>query len=71
MPDWETLNSSYLPKAQNGGGNSMGLEYFKNNYLNQFITNKLPTVEEDAAVFDLKEGKDAKAQKFMDDNKLS
>ena len=26
------INSSYLPKAQNGGGNSMGLEYFKNNY---------------------------------------
>ena len=47
------------------------LEYFKNNYLNQFITNKLPTVEEDAAVFDLEEGKNAKAQKFIDDNKLS
>ncbi len=46
-------------------------KYFANNYLKQFITNKLPVVEEDAAVFDLAEAKKAKAQKFMDDNKLS
>ncbi len=41
-----------------------------NNYLSQFITDKLPTVEEDAAVFDLAEAKKAKAQKFIDDNQL-
>ena len=46
-------------------------DYFMNNYLSQFTTNKLPTVEEDAAVFDLAEAKKAKAQKFMDDNKLN
>jgi len=46
-------------------------EYFMNNYLKQFITNKFPTVEADAAVFDLAEAKQAKAQKFMDDNKLN
>jgi len=45
--------------------------YFMNNYLNQFTTNKLPTVEEDAAVFDLEEAKKAKADKFLQDNKLS
>ena len=28
-----------------------------NNYLKQFITNKFPTVEADAAVFDLAEAK--------------
>jgi hypothetical protein len=41
-----------------------------NNYLSQFITDKLPTVEEDAAVFDLAEAKKAKAQKFIEDNQL-
>ncbi len=46
------------------------IEYFMNNYLSQFITDKLPTVEEDAAVFDLAEAKKAKAQKFIDDNQL-
>jgi len=45
-------------------------DYFMNNYLKQFITNKLPTVEADAAVFDLAEAKKAKAQKFIDDNQL-
>ena len=40
------------------------------NYIKQFITNKLPTVTEDAAVFDLEEAKKAKAQKFIDDNQL-
>lgn len=45
--------------------------YFMNNYLKQFTTNKLPTVEEDAAVFDLEEAKKAKADKFLQDNKLS
>jgi hypothetical protein len=45
-------------------------KYFAKNYLKQFITNKLPTVEADAAVFDLAEAKKAKAQKFIDDNQL-
>jgi len=44
--------------------------YFAKNYLKQFITKKLPTVEADAAVFDLAEAKKAKAQKFIDDNQL-
>jgi len=46
-------------------------KYFMNNYLKQFITNQLPTVKEDAAVFDLAEAKKAKAQKFLDDNDLN
>jgi hypothetical protein len=46
-------------------------EYFMNNYLKQFITDRLPTVEEDAAVFDLSEARSSKAQKFLQDNKLS
>ena len=46
-------------------------DYFMNNYLSQFTTNKLPTVEEDAAIFDLEEGRQAKADKFIQDNKLS
>ncbi len=46
-------------------------EYFMKNYLKQFITMKLPIVEEDAAVFDLAEGKKAKAQKYVDDNNLN
>jgi hypothetical protein len=45
-------------------------KYFLNNYLKPFLTNKFPTVEKDAAVFDLAEAKKAKAQKFIDDNKL-
>ncbi len=45
-------------------------DYFMNNYLKQFITNQLPTVTQDAAVFDLEEAKKAKAQKFIDDNQL-
>ncbi len=45
-------------------------EYFLNNYLKPFLTNKFPTVEKDAAVFDLAEAKKAKAQKFIDDNQL-
>ena len=45
-------------------------EYFMNNYLKQFTTNQLPTVQADAAVFDLAEAKRAKAQKFIDDNNL-
>tara|TARA_R110000737_G_scaffold323246_1_gene335808 strand:+ start:830 stop:1921 length:1092 start_codon:yes stop_codon:yes gene_type:complete len=43
-------------------------QYFFKNYLNQFLTNKLPSVEQDAAVFDLEEGKQAKADKFMEAN---
>ena len=46
-------------------------DYFYKNYLLQFTTNQIPTVEADAAVFDLEEGRKAKAQKFMDDNKLA
>ncbi len=46
-------------------------EYFMKNYLKQFTTMKLPLVEEDAAVFDLAEGKKAKAQKYVDDNNLN
>jgi hypothetical protein len=42
-----------------------------NNYLKQFITNQFPTVQADAAVFDLAEAKKAKAQKFIDDNNLN
>ena len=45
-------------------------DYFMNNYLKQFTTNQLPTVTQDAAVFDLEEGRRAKAQKFIDDNNL-
>ena len=37
----------------------------KVNYLVQFLTNKLPSVEEDAAVFDLQEGIEKKASKIM------
>ena len=46
-------------------------EYFMNNYLKQFTRNQIPSVQADAAVFDLEEGKKAKAQKFIDDNKLA
>jgi len=45
--------------------------YFMNNYLNEFTKNQIPTVKEDAAVFDLEEAKKAKAQKFLDDNNLN
>lgn len=45
-------------------------DYFMNNYLKQFITNQLPTVTQDAAVFDLAEVKRAKAQKFIEANNL-
>ena len=45
-------------------------EYFMENYLKQFTTNQFPTVTQDAAVFDLEEGRKAKAQKFIDDNNL-
>ena len=43
-------------------------EYFFNNYLKQFLTNKLPSVQEDAAVFDLAEARKAKAEQFMEGN---
>ena len=47
-------------------------EYFFNNYLKQFLTNKLPSVEEDAAVFDLAEARKAKAQSIINiTNKLN
>ena len=41
---------------------------FIKNYLKQFLTNKLPSVEEDAAVFDMQDGIKAKASKIMGDN---
>jgi len=43
-------------------------DYFLKNYLKQFLTNKLPSVEEDAAVFELGDGIKAKAEKIMGDN---
>ena len=46
-------------------------EYFMKNYLVQFTTNQLPSVQADAAVFDLAEMKEAKAQKFIDANNLN
>jgi len=46
-------------------------DYFYNNYLTPFLTNQLPTVEEDSAVFDLDEGRKSKAQKFLQDNNLN
>ena len=46
-------------------------EYFMNNYLKQFTNNQIPTVKEDAAVFNLAEAKKTKAQKFLDDNDLN
>jgi len=46
-------------------------EYFMKNYLVQFTTNQLPSVQADAAVFDMAEMKKAKAQKFIDDNNLN
>lgn len=45
-------------------------DYFMNNYLKQFITNQLPTVTQDAAVFDLAEAKKAQARKLIADNNL-
>jgi hypothetical protein len=62
-----------LPLSQNKKVlfESKYIEYFMNNYLSQFITDRLPTVEEDAAVFDLSEARSAKAKKFLQDNKLS
>ena len=46
-------------------------QYFMDNYLEQFTKNQIPTVKEDAAVFNLEEAKKAKAQKFLDDNDLN
>ena len=40
-------------------------QFFIKNYLVQFLTNKLPYVEQDAAVFDLQQGIADKAQKIM------
>ena len=45
-------------------------DYFMNNYLLQFTKNQLPTVPEDAVVFDLAEAKKAKAQAFIEANNL-
>ena len=45
-------------------------DYFMNNYLLQFTKNQLPTIPEDAAIFDLQEAKKAKAQAFIEANNL-
>ena len=45
-------------------------DYFMNNYLLQFTKNQLPTVPEDAMVFDLAEARKAKAQAFIEANNL-
>ena len=41
-----------------------------NNYLKQFTQNQAPTNPQDAAVFDIKEAKMAKAQAFIEANNL-
>ena len=46
-------------------------EYFMKNYLKQFTTNQLPSVQADAAVFDLEQSKKQEAQKFLADNNLN
>ena len=46
-------------------------QYFMENYLNQFLTNQLPTVPADAAVFDMAELKKKNAEDFINKNKLS
>ena len=46
-------------------------EYFMKNYLKQFTTNQLPSVQADAAVFDLEQSKKQEAQKFLADNDLN
>tara|TARA_B100000579_G_scaffold95537_1_gene75654 strand:- start:13774 stop:14877 length:1104 start_codon:yes stop_codon:yes gene_type:complete len=46
-------------------------QYFYKNYLLQFTTNQIPTVQADAAVFDLEQGKKQKADKFLKDNNLN
>jgi len=43
-------------------------EYFMNNYLKQFTTNQIPSVQADAAVFDLEEAKRKQAQDILKDN---
>ena len=45
--------------------------YFAKNYIMNYTVNQLPLIEEDAGVFDLAEMKEAKAQKFIDDNNLN
>jgi len=45
-------------------------EYFMNNYLKQFTKNQIPTVKEDAAVFNLEENKQAQAEKFEKENNI-
>ena len=45
-------------------------DYFMNNYLLQFTKNQIPTVPEDAMVFDLAEARKAKAQAFIEANNL-
>ena len=44
-------------------------EYFYKNYLVQFLTNKIPSVQKDASVFDLEQARQAKAEKLMSSTK--
>ena len=46
-------------------------QIFAKNYLKNYTINQIPLVEEDAMIFDLAEMKEAKAQKFIDDNNLN
>ena len=44
---------------------------FAKNYIMNYTKNQLPFIEKDAGVFELAEAKEAKAQKFLDDNNLN
>ena len=44
-------------------------EYFYKNYLTQFLTNQVPSVQKDASVFDLEQARQAKAEKLMSSTK--
>ena len=44
-------------------------EYFYKNYLTQFLTNQVPSVQKDASVFDLEQARQAKADKLMGNTK--
>tara|TARA_R100001163_G_scaffold2189_1_gene3393 strand:- start:9434 stop:10537 length:1104 start_codon:yes stop_codon:yes gene_type:complete len=43
-------------------------QYFMNNYLKQFTSNQIPSVQADASVFDLEEGKKKQAEAFLQRN---
>ena len=44
---------------------------FTKNYIMNYTINQLPFIEEDAGIFDLEEMKNAKAQKYIEDNNLN